>query len=155
MKKDNKNIKHVWSVLCEKSVIDSETNNMSLTNLLEEIQIKPPEDAKIGDDIYSQEKNVKMPFELITLWRKDFEGLVKTEIRIDLLDPSDKVLASAIHPIEIASNLSRLRFRNRFDGIKVVGPGEYTFIINLKKGNDFEPVGKAALFVKIEIPRKK
>ena len=59
-------IEHVWSVLCEKSVIDSETNNLSLTNILEEIQISLKEKGIID----SSEKTVPINFELVTMWRK-------------------------------------------------------------------------------------
>lgn len=144
-------IAHVWSILCEKSIIDSESNNLSLTNVLEEIQITPKEKTAID----SEEKIVPINFEFVTMWRRIGEGEVKEPIKIEIVDPNGRVIQSADAQIDLARSLNRMRFRFRFNGMKATVPGDYCFVVKLKQGNIYKEVGKTYLEVKIVIPTTK
>ncbi|MFH1089683.1 MAG: hypothetical protein V1716_04650 [Candidatus Uhrbacteria bacterium] len=94
MKKNN--IKSIWSILCQESSIDANTNNISLFKVLEEIkfELKTEELDKLKNDPnFDPKKPFFLPFtsQLIILWKnlstkKDFEFPVK----ILLKDPDGK-----------------------------------------------------------------
>ena len=150
----NKKIENVWSILCEKSVIDSESNNISFTNILEEIQVTPKEGTKLSEGFDSSEKSIPMAFELVTMWKRVGEGDVKELIRVELVDPNGKSIAFGEHTIEMAKSLKRLRFRIRFNGLKVTIPGDYRFVVKIKQGNTYKEVGFADLEIKIALPKR-
>ncbi len=81
-------IRHVWSVLCTKSSIDSDTNNISLFEILEQIQVSQfPEPA--GDAITV----VPMPVELVSLWTREPVGEPQQgECRLTMYSPRGKSL---------------------------------------------------------------
>jgi len=51
-------IKQIWSILCESSVIDQETNNITLNNIIEEIQISSKD--KIVSNIGSNTNKMRI-----------------------------------------------------------------------------------------------
>ena len=147
-------IEHIWSILCEKSIIDQDSNNISLQNVLEQLQLTPGVDAKLGKDVNSAEKNVPINFELITMWDRVAKGDIDEQIKIALVDPEGKAIATTDHPLKLSSSLQRLRFRIRYNGIKVTIPGKYRFSIRMKGEKEYEEVGRVYLDIKIPAPQK-
>jgi hypothetical protein len=147
-------IEHMWSILCEKSITDQDSNNISLQNVLEQLQINPNENAKLGNDLNSAEKTVPINFELISLWDRVVPGDIDEQVTVALLDPEEKIIAATDHPLKLAASLQRLRFRIRYNAMKVTIPGKYRFSIRMKKENGYEEVGKAYLEIKIAAPQK-
>src|SRR3989344_7246346 len=133
-RKDDDKIELAWTILCEKSVIDSESNNLSLQNVIEEVQLHAPRGAKLGDEVLSKEKVAPFNFELITFWRKlakDRE--ISKEIQVEVFDPDGKSLGKVGGPLKIAKEHRRLRHRIRFNTIKATIPGEYTFLVSARE----------------------
>jgi hypothetical protein len=55
-------IRHAWTVLCSRSSVDSESNNMSLFDILEQVTIiEPPRGPGI----------LAFPHEVVSLWTRD------------------------------------------------------------------------------------
>jgi hypothetical protein len=61
-------IQHVWSVLCARAVIDSESNTISLFDVVEQIVAIGPGIAAIGP---GAEGVAPVSLELVTLWSRD------------------------------------------------------------------------------------
>ena len=65
-------MKVIWAVLCQSAVIDKDTNNVSLLNVIEEVKVpaKPPAELTATD------LNLISPatFELVTLWTRSDPG---------------------------------------------------------------------------------
>ena len=59
-------IEHIWSVLCSRSVIDSETNNVSIQDVIEHIIInaEPTENGLALSSMLNQRKTVFYLFRL-------------------------------------------------------------------------------------------
>lgn len=77
-------IDHVWSILCGKSTTDRETNNLSLFEVIEQINVLgplPEPAAKMA---------LPMPFELVSLWCRANPGEPEeSTARIKLLAPNN------------------------------------------------------------------
>ena len=111
-------IDHVWSILCANAVVDSESNNLSLFNILEQLTVAP--DAQLPATIL-------VFFELVTLWsRTDLEqpGTGWSQVRV--LEPQGKSAPLGKTPIDLTQFR---RFRNRFgiQGFTITGSGKYIF----------------------------
>jgi len=150
----SKKIEHLWSILCEKSVIDQETNNISLTNVLEsiQVQIQLAKDVSIEGNLLTAEKALPINFELVTAWRRLGEGEIKEPARVECFDPNGKLLATYDYKVEMVKSSERYRFRTRFNGFKFTVPGNYRFVTKLRQGSGYKEVGAAFFDVKMAFP---
>lgn len=117
-------IAHVWTVLCRKMSIDRETNNVSLFDVLEQIQIY---------EWTGQPAAVVGPFELASLWyRPDVPS--RGEARVTLRSPSGHLLHEATQEIDLRE-YRRVRVRYLIPGISLEGSGIYNFIVEGRQQN--------------------
>jgi hypothetical protein len=116
-------IEHIWTVLCSRSVIDSETNNVSIQDVIEQITIN----AEPAQDGF-----LPIPFELITLCiRKESNKPAKGNERITFVTPSGKSDIVAEGVIDLSST-ERFRHRVKFPGLPLSEAGRYFFIVDIK-----------------------
>ena len=120
-------LEHIWSVLCSRSVIDSETNNVSIQDIIEQITInaEPVENGFLP-----------FPMELITLWgREESNEPTKGTERVTFVTPSGKTKVISEAEIDLTT-VERNRHRVRFAGLPVGETGKYYFRVELKNGNN-------------------
>jgi len=99
----NEKLQHRWSILCRESSIDSQTNNISLFNILEQVGI----DA----EVFAEKKGgaIPMNLELVTLWEKQVEEEgVDAEVEVELQD--QQIMSDII--MEVARKVVTLPFLN-------------------------------------------
>ncbi|MFH1601393.1 MAG: hypothetical protein ABIB61_00355 [Candidatus Shapirobacteria bacterium] len=138
-------IKHIWSVICQKSLIDKETNNISLIEVLEEVSVNITSPGEINKKI-----NIPFKYEVVNYWMK--KGRVKdVDIRIRLVDPDQKVIKSFINRLSIPPDKDRMRSRLRILGLELTRSGSYTFWIEIKEEGKktFKRVAELPLEVKL------
>lgn len=122
-------IDHVWSVVCSRSATDRETNNVSLFEVIEQLNVLGP----LPDGA-----NVALPisYELVSLWsRADPAEPEESTARLTLIAPND----TEIHVQEFAINLTgnvRMRTQLRSLGFPVRGAGRYTFKVEIRRLDD-------------------
>ncbi len=138
-------LEHIWSVLCSRSIIDSETNNVSIQDVVEQITINA-EPAENGF--------LPFPFELITLWgRKESDNPSKGIERITFVTPSGKSEVVSEAEIDL-SNTERHRHRVKFPGLPVSEAGKYYFKVAVKNGNsEWQQVSAVPIKVIFQPPR--
>jgi len=142
-------IRCVWGLLCSLSSIDQEKNNISLFNVIEQVNL--PKEA------FSQQLKEKKPlsipfsYEIILLWRRTLnikisDEEIATDIKINITDPSNKVIQELIVPLQFPKGKSSLRYRVNIPVLTFTTTGDYTHQIELRLSNsgDFKKI--------IEIP---
>jgi len=128
-------MKNIWTVFCQQSIIDSETNNLSLLNVTEKLEFTMPRDVH-KKVLANRENNpiiVPASFELVSLWEKEKRGNEKADILVELHDSGGVKLRDFIQPIEIKDIYKRLRFRNRVGEFPVTNSGIYHFAVSVKE----------------------
>jgi hypothetical protein len=120
-------LEHIWSVLCSRSIIDSDTNNVSIQDIIEQITINA-EPAENGF--------LPFPMELITLWgREEINEATKGTERVTFISPSGK--AEVVSEAEIdLTKVERHRQRVRFPGLPISESGRYYFKVEMNNGNN-------------------
>lgn len=122
---------HLWSVLCSKSVIDKDSQQVSLFDVIETIAVKlaepPPHPPQTG----------VVPFhtELVTLWRRSDPDLAETATcRCEIVTPAGKSIASSTMQMDF----SKTRFRTTFkaDALPIEGSGTYLFNVAVQTSAD-------------------
>lgn len=124
-------IEHVWTVLCRDSIIDRDSNSVSLFNVLEQITIR-------GEMDRGEPAVAPIEMEVVSLWsRSDYDVPAKGVQRLRLLSPSGETLASGEQEIDLSKH-RRFRNRARFRGLPVQGTGRYTFRVEQKREGEVE-----------------
>ncbi|MCB9637393.1 MAG: hypothetical protein H6728_10345 [Myxococcales bacterium] len=143
-------ISHVWTVICSRSVIDEDTKNISLMDVVEQVTIDA-ESAKQKDVL------LPLPFEVVTLWsREDEAGKSNTEARLRLLSPEGTEINQQFYKIDLSEH-PRMRTRIRVPGLPFVGPGNYVFCVDLRRqdGETWREVARVPLQLQVESPQPK
>ncbi len=135
-------IDHVWSVLAQGIAIDRDTNNISLFNVIEQVQVAAALSPEIGG-------YPLIGFELVTLWsRSKPDAPARGEGRVVISSPSGELLAELPYNIDLTAH-ERTRQRTRFVGIPAKGSGKYRFQTEFRQDDNdkWEPVSCVPLTV--------
>jgi hypothetical protein len=132
----------IWAILCERAVIDRDTNNASLFNVIEEMQIpaQPPLDLSqmnIPTGIFPA------MFELMVLWvRSNLEIPERGRGRVLLIVPgaTDATGPGGTDALQQGFEVDltqflRVRTRLRFPGLPAGDTGIYRFVVQGKAGD--------------------
>lgn len=139
-------MKNVWSIICNNSSIDSQTNLLSLFNCVEEMKLeidksKMPKSDKIV---------IPVNLQLISLWIvDDFLKENTADIKLELIDPVGKVLNEFFNTLKSKNGDKRLRSITNIQGIQITESGRYYYRISQKKGDKFEMVSETPLDINI------
>lgn len=120
-------INHIWSVLCRNAVIDIDTNNVSIHDILEQITINamPLENGVLP-----------FQFELITLWGRAESGRPTTgKSKVTLVAPSKKIKPVLVFEIDL-SKAELFRQRVKFPGLAAGEGGIYHFVVELAENDN-------------------
>jgi len=140
-------MKNIWSVVCEKSIIDRDTNSITLFNSLEELNINYSGEEKLEK---TKIKNIPVPFEIASLWfDEDIEKDRKFEIRLEIFDPNNKITNKSAQECVIEKGKKRLRIIAKLNGLGITDSGLYKIIIKYKYGQTIKVASEIPLDVKI------
>jgi len=153
-------IRHAWTVLCQNSSTDNQTNALSLFNIIEEITVELSADFEKNVD---QNGLVVVPiqFQLISLWNRmqDKKEELIGNVQITLKDPENKLIQNFEYNLVIPSDKKRMRFNVNLNGIKINPKisGDYIFEVSLMgpMQTDFHKITELPLYIIVNKPVKK
>jgi len=123
-------IDHVWSVLCGRSTTDRDSNNISLFEILEQINLLGPVPEP------SAKAALPMQFEVVSLWsRANLGEPEESSGRIKMIAPNGTVTLTHEFPVALTEN-PRIRTQMRSIGFPLLGAGRYTFTVEIRRAND-------------------
>jgi len=142
-------IKHVWSLLCQESVINHDDNSLNINRIIEGINIG----VKIQDKKVNEKINLPLRYEIISSFTR--EGSDRREetgsIKVRLLSPKQAELSVKEHPIIMTQGSNTHRFRIKTTGIPITEEGVYHFSIKFKNKDDKDYIEVASLPLQIQI----
>ncbi len=115
-------IDHIWTVLCLRAVIDTDSQNVSIQNVLEQLNLtaEPRPDLVVG-----------ISYEIVSFWvRSEVETPAQGRSRVTLVEPGGKAISVAEMPINL-TEVERARHRIHCQGLRVTAPGRYIFRVEL------------------------
>jgi len=146
-------INHEWSILCSQSIVDTDTNNLSLINLIEQLKlnINLNEGKK-----FDENEGVIFPLNMVLVSRfhkittEEIES--KCDVKIDFVSPDNKVLGSYEQEIVMAKDVRNIRMRFGITALKFTKTGLYNFVVNCKQKeeNTYTSIGNVPLDVFLE-----
>jgi hypothetical protein len=142
-------MKVIWAVLCQSSVIDRDTNNISLFNVLEELTAisAAPQEGTKGS---TPAKGIPYIFDLVTLWSRSMQEIPEQGYgRVRLFTPEGESPLGSEYEVDLTRYL-RLRTRLHISGFPLKGEGIYRFVIDGKsETGDWTPMFEVPLRVVI------
>lgn len=142
-------IKHVWSVLCSQSVTDQQTNNVSLFNVIEQIEVTLAKDVPEGLLPIAQ-----MPLELVSLWeRVAGDGATGGAAVVDVMDATGKRIGGREMSFDLNDH-RRCRTRLTLNGVPISGSGRYVIrVVHRSAGEADQVVAEIPLDVTVHPPQ--
>lgn len=134
----------LWTMVCNRAVVDQFTNSVSLIDLIEEIQVpRPPA---------QQDKRAKpvipLRFYVASLWsRSDPNRPERTRSKLHIVAPNGEVLANAEQEINLDSH-QRMRGLMPLPMLPVPVEGEYKFIVFQQDGNRWKKMSTTSVMVR-------
>lgn len=137
-------INHIWTIICSKSIVDAETNNVSLLDVIEHIGLnrEPPlEENEIT--------SIPITFEVLSLWeRSPSSDIENANARMQIQFPDSTLHQDMkIYNLDLGSSI-RLRNRTTMNGFPFKGFGRYAIIIEIDQesdGNNWRKVAEIPL----------
>lgn len=150
-------IRHIWSVLCQKSSIDKDSNSLTLTDVLQQITIDRAQLEQMRKRQAKDKIAIPVPFELVTIWDRKDTGERNITGRTRVIDPTGKILLEQVHKLKFEKDKKGLRFRVRMLGMPITNAGEYVFTVEIREEGhkDFEERGRIPLTIKMSDISKK
>ncbi len=138
-------MKHIWTVICQNSSIDKETNLLSMFDCIEELSLEI-------NKIKSSKSNLSIPikFDIVSFWIIENPEKENTlEIAIEILDPNKKLLHRLENKFDVKKGALRFRNRIHMQGLPITEAGRYIIKIMQKNKKDLKTVTELPLDVKI------
>ena len=150
-----KKIEHIWSIICSKSIIDQESNNLSLLNVIEQLTVDAKKIESSGRDEKNRVYVVPIEMTLVSRFKKvvDPKEKIFLEAQYRQFDPDKRLLGTLDTQFEMGNGIKNFRLRNLFNNLPITKSGTYTFVINLReKGeNAFIEVATIPLDITLNI----
>lgn len=138
-------IQHAWSVLVEKTIIDRETNNVSL-DVVEQIGFAAPGLQETTRAL------IPTKLEIVSLWYRETAAIAERgSARIRVLAPGGDEVGQLTIGIDVATN-ERMRTRCNFGAIPFAGSGRYQYVVERQDGTAFTEVARIPLEVRLVDP---
>lgn len=125
-------MKHIWSLLCQRSSIDVDNNQLSIFNCLEEISLSL-------DNSEALKRNLVIPieFQLVSYWSREIADVEFDLLTFgELVDASGKLINTFTNSFPIKQGVLRFRNRTNIQGLKITGPGRYYLRLYRQSGQD-------------------
>jgi hypothetical protein len=140
---------HVWSILCSKAVIDRETNQVSLHDVIESLKVEIA--TKNGAVPAEQKLALAVSFQFASHWtRSDVANPEKCRARVVLHSPSEIVGGSEVFEVDLLNFLNS-RAILRIPAIPISESGRYWFLVEQETEEKWIEVSRIPLDVTVVI----
>jgi hypothetical protein len=145
-------ITHVWTAVCRESMVDEETNNISLLEAYENLQF----DVNLSDQDYKKGTSIGVEFklEVVSLFFRNTTTKVESfKETLLVLDPKGAKLGDAVADVTFQAANDRMRNIMRFDTFAVTTSGVYLFQVFMSKAkaSTKEPIAVVPVNVRVTV----
>jgi hypothetical protein len=122
-------MKNIWSILCSRAIVDSNTNSLSLFDCIDE--------AVVGfssvDEMNKPAKDIPALFTIASLWVDNNSSKERTFNQlVEIYDPNKRKLKDFSNNQIFERDKKRLRTLIQVNGLGITSEGQYTIVIKYK-----------------------
>ena len=136
-----------WAILCQDSAVDRGRNNISLFQIVEQINV--PKETLIKEKVA-----ISIPLQLVLQLRREKSDLTKKSsfsLTIDIINPEGENLATQTVEAGFPGLKNRLRLIMAMEGLPIKGIGTHTFRFTTQTKHG--PVVLGESFLEVEIKK--
>jgi hypothetical protein len=134
---------HIWSILCSKAVIDRETNQVSLHDVVESLKVELTTKGELVPA--NQKPALAVSFQFASYWTRSEVGTPeKSRARVILRSPSEVVGNSEVFEVDLL-NYVNSRTILRIPAIPIAENGRHWFLVEEEKTNRWIEVSRVPL----------
>ncbi len=128
-----KSLNHIWSIVCSKSLLDKDSNNVSLINTIEKITLPISEvEMRGATERKSEGFLFQFEFEVVSRLMRKIKGPIAFDYRVILLSPSGKKLIVSERRLAMDPDIKNLRVRTNFGTLPIEKSGDCILEISIK-----------------------
>ena len=139
-------IRHLWSVICTRSLVDQATNTLSLIDVIEDIAI--------GGNVQFPITIPLSMYIVTTLMRDHLEDPCSGRLRWSLFGPDGESAEPIITPVDLRESV-RTRVLGRAAGLPLKAAGPHEFVVALmddEKPDEWTEVARVPLLIRLQEP---
>ena len=131
-----------WVVFCERAVIDSATNSLSIMNIYEELHPTPPTKEQI-EAARGTTIGAALPAALVTHWERSHASRAEraTQIRLRLVAPNGSKQIEATQHLDFGS-AKYARLVANLLGLPIGQEGTYLWRVHIRSGSTWKLMGQ-------------
>jgi len=141
--------KHIWSVICRKGSIDSETNLISLLDVLERIDVAIEKTEGVSE--LPKSGGILLPFEAELVSFFTCDPREESEVITEFLNPNGQILLAETHKLKVKAGDKRVRSKLKLSNLPVNKSGAYIFKVSIKDTSSNKALIVAEIPLDIEI----
>jgi hypothetical protein len=154
--KKQKDIKHIWNVIAQSSLVEQETNNISILKVLEQLNVNlSVKDQEWLKNNPGKAVLVPFPFQIISLWqsinpKKD----PMADVEIEFFDPIGLSLQNIKFKLQFEAKKTRMRSITTSPIVSVIDTGVYLFKIRIKEEEEDSFLEVAEIPIEVRITKE-
>ncbi len=159
-------IDHVWSVLCTKSVIDKDSNLLTLMDIVDQVTVDvsggvvelTPEGPVVRSvsELPNETALIPVNVELVSLWiRHDPDQAESGLARFMWVPPNEPAhIVGGPFAVDLSGDFNRMRTRVRISGVPAREGGKHVIAVEFQQqgSENWEPVAKVPLDIVFKTP---
>lgn len=128
-------IRVMWGVVCSLSSIDQQKNNISLFNVITQLNVPKSDFEKVKQGGHKG-LTIVTPHEVVVMFRRIFaQGVGSDELNIDVkvsfVDPNGQTIGEVLAPIKFLPNVKTHGHRINFNNFTIHGEGDYEYRVSI------------------------
>lgn len=138
--------RHVWSLLCSRSVVDGQTNLLSIFDVVEEVQA-----AVVTPAGTPAPESVPINFNLVSLWERSIPEVPEENetCQVRIISPTGKELGRTEQVFSMIGPHSRSRVTIAIRGLPAKENGRYEVQVFERSGARWKKVAAIPLIVTV------
>jgi|SRR3989344_3562664 len=155
--KENKKIKHIWSLVCSNSLLDGKTNNLSLFNLVEKLTLTVPKtEMDKAKKTGAQGFLFPLGLEIMSRFYRQDNGETAFDYRLRFVNPEGKTIFNSERKIAVKKHIRNLRVGTNVKAWPISGSGDYTLVVEAKEvsENRYEEIASIPLEVDLVVKKE-
>lgn len=127
-------IKHVWSVLCSNSVVDKDTNNISLNNTIEKLTITVPKGVlEKAKEAKEDGFTFEFPHQIVTMFSRADSSIENAiDLKLEFVNPEGLITSKSERKIGIQKGIKNVRIRDLAEALPLSTSGDYCIRVYYK-----------------------
>lgn len=121
-------MRHVWTIICQRSITDEQSSNVSFVDVLEQVTLDP-ESLKTVMEHEGEVGQIALPVRVCSLWHRDDAAEQQSfRFRHSILGPDGSQLATHENSLAFDAGIRRVKVIVQLEKWPIAGLGDHWIV---------------------------